>query len=50
MLKQGVPLRVAQAILGHSTIAVTADIYRHVQAESTRQPTDEAVALLKVGS
>src|SRR5262245_61692941 len=34
MLASGVPLRVAQEVLGHSTITVTADIYGHVAAES----------------
>jgi site-specific recombinase XerD len=36
MLAEGVALRVAQEVLGHSTIAVTADIYSHL---ARRRPT-----------
>jgi integrase len=32
-LREGVPLKVVQQVLGHSSIAVTGDIYSHVLAE-----------------
>ncbi len=29
-LEQGIPLKVMQSILGHSSLAITADLYSHV--------------------
>ena len=46
MLAQGVPLRVAQEVLGHSTIAVTADLYSHLAPTATRDATDRVGELL----
>ena len=50
MIAAGVPLRVVQEVLGHSTIAVTADIYGHVLPEATRDATSRVVALLRTGA
>ncbi len=36
MLAQGVPLKIVQATLGHSTLGITADIYSHVAPELQR--------------
>jgi integrase len=36
MLEAGVPLKVVQELLGHSTIATTGDIYSHVSTELMR--------------
>ena len=37
MLTRGVPLRVVSDILGHSSIAITGDIYGHVSPDVARQ-------------
>ena len=50
MLAQGVPVRVAQEVLGHSTIVVTADIYGHVTVDATRAATERVSALLTASS
>jgi integrase len=47
MLSQGVPLKVAQETLGHSTIRLTADLYGHLMlgdAEKVADVIDEALA------
>lgn len=46
MLAQGVPLRVVMEVLGHSQIAVTANIYAHVAGELQREATERVSALL----
>ena len=46
MLGEGVPLTAAQEVLGHSTIAVTADIYSDVIPAATRDATKRAGTLL----
>jgi hypothetical protein len=46
MLTQGVPLKVVQETLGHSSITVTADIYAHVAPELQRQAADAMQAAL----
>lgn len=46
MLASGTSLRVAQEVLGHSTIAVTADIYGHVAEAAEREATERVGALL----
>ena len=46
LIAQGVPLRVVMEILGHSTIATTADIYGHVELELQRDATDRTAAVL----
>ena len=38
MLIRGVPLKVVSEILGHSSIAITGDIYGHVSPDVARQP------------
>jgi len=40
MLTRGVPLKVVSDILGHSSIAITGDIYGHVSPEVARQAMD----------
>ena len=37
MLTRGVPLKVMSEILGHSSIAITGDIYGHVSPDVARQ-------------
>ncbi len=46
MLAQGVPLRVAQEVLGHSQIAVTANTYSHVLPELQRDAAERVKAVL----
>ena len=46
MLAQGVPLRVAMDVLGHSEIGVTANTYSHVSPEIQREATDRVSELL----
>jgi site-specific recombinase XerD len=36
MLTNGVPLKVVSEILGHSSIAITGDVYGHVAPEISR--------------
>jgi len=43
-LSLGVPLKVVQDILGHSTIAITADTYSHIADELQRDATDRITA------
>jgi integrase len=40
LLSAGVPLRVVSDLLGHSGIAITSDIYGHVEAPSRREAAD----------
>jgi integrase len=40
MLTRGVPLKVVSDILGHSSIAITGDIYGHVFPDVARQAMD----------
>ncbi|WP_442928944.1 tyrosine-type recombinase/integrase [Modestobacter sp. VKM Ac-2981] len=42
VLSQGVPLKVVSEILGHSSIAITGDVYGHVSPDVSR----DAVATL----
>lgn len=46
LIAQGVPLRVIMEILGHSTIATTADTYGHVMPELQRDATERTAAVL----
>lgn len=46
LLEQGVPLKTVQALLGHSTIAVTADTYAHVTPAMERQAVAAMDAIL----
>lgn len=50
MLKQGVPLKVVSERLGHSSIAITADIYSHVapgMQESAAKGFDDIIAKIR---
>jgi integrase len=40
MLAQGVPLKLVSESLGHSSIAITADIYSHLDREQRRESSD----------
>jgi integrase len=40
MFTGGVPLKVVSDILGHSSIAITGDIYGHVSPDVARQVMD----------
>jgi integrase len=40
MISGGVPLKVVSEILGHSSIAITGDIYGHVSPDVARQAID----------
>jgi integrase len=46
MHAQGVPLRVAQEVLSHSSIAVTTDLYSHLAPTATRDATERVGELL----
>lgn len=46
MLSEGVPLKVAQTVLGHSQIAVTANTYSHVMPELQRDAAERVGDLL----
>lgn len=46
MLVQGVPLRVAMEVLGHSQIGVTANLYSHVLPELEQDATSKVGAVL----
>lgn len=46
MLAQGVPMRVVMDVLGHSEIAVTANLYSHVMPELQREATNKTATLL----
>jgi len=45
MLEAGVPLRTVSEILGHSSVAVTGDIYGHVSSEGARSAVDRLAAV-----
>jgi integrase len=47
LLAQGVPLKVVQAILGHSQLALTADVYTHVTPELHAEAAARQDALLR---
>jgi integrase len=40
LLSAGIPLRTVSDLLGHSTLALTADVYGHVERQSHRQAAD----------
>ncbi len=46
MLAAGTPLKVVQEVLGHSTIAVTSEVYAHLAPELAREATDSVARLL----
>lgn len=46
MLAQGIPLRSIQDILGHSSIALTANLYAHVGEQLRREAADAMDAIL----
>jgi integrase len=46
VLIQGVPLRVAMEVLGHSQIHVTANTYQHVIPELKREAAEQVGGLL----
>ena len=46
LLSQAVPLKVAQMVLGHSQIVVTANTYGHVRPEPQRASAERVGDLL----
>jgi integrase len=46
LLAQGLDLKVIQEVLGHSTIAITADLYAHVMIGAKRQAAAQMDAML----
>jgi site-specific recombinase XerC len=46
MLAQGVPMRVAMDVLGHTQMATTADLYSHVMPVAHREVADLMDAML----
>lgn len=49
LLRQGVPMRVVSEILGHATMAVTSDIYSHVDAPLMSDALDRLAARMGAG-
>jgi integrase len=47
MLSQGVPLKVVSETLGHSSIAITADVYQHVTPDLRREAAEAVDRALK---
>lgn len=47
-LEQGVPLKIVSTFLGHSTIAVTANIYSHVTEPVARKHSEAVASLIFV--
>ena len=45
LLESGVPMKVVQEVLGHSSMAVTADVYSHVTPAFKRQAADALAGL-----
>jgi integrase len=45
-LEAGVPMKVVQQRLGHSSIQVTADIYSHVTAATDQAAADKVAAAI----
>jgi integrase len=45
-LQAGVPLKVVSEILGHGSIAVTADLYSHVNPSMMEEATQAVAALV----
>jgi integrase len=46
MLTHGVPLKVVSEILGHSSIAITGDVYGHVAPDVSRDAIATLAAVL----
>lgn len=46
LLAQGVPLKVVSEILGHSSIAITGDVYGHVSPDVAREAMSALGAVL----
>jgi integrase len=46
MLSRGVPLHIVADVLGHSSIAVTKDVYGHLVAGERRKATDAITGAL----
>jgi integrase len=46
LLSQGVPLRLIQEILGHSSIAMTADLYAHIAPSLMREAAEKMESIL----
>jgi len=49
MLGRGVHAKIASEMLGHSTIAVTLDLYSHVTPTMQREAADAVDAVLRPG-
>jgi integrase len=49
LLEQEISLKVVQTLLGHGSIAVTADIYSHVSLELEKQAAAKLNAVLTGG-
>ncbi len=46
MLAQGVPLHVVSEGLGHASIRITKDVYRHLEANTRKQAMEATAAAL----
>ena len=46
-LEAGVPIRIVQEQLGHSSIAITADVYQHVSEDLSREAVERVAELLR---
>lgn len=47
MITNGIPLKVVSEILGHSSIAITGDVYRHVSPDVSAQAMDSLSEALR---
>jgi integrase len=49
LLADGLPAKVVQERLGHTSISTTLDLYGHVTAELEQQAADRIASILDVG-
>jgi integrase len=50
LLEAGVPMKVVQEMLGHSSMAITSDVYSHLTPAFQRQAADALTAYLEAAA